>query len=73
MLIGDPTDRTGPAIRYDEAFILVDEKSGAPLRDKLYRIEREDGSLVSGRTDAEGRTALILSDHAEKLSIEVLS
>jgi uncharacterized Zn-binding protein involved in type VI secretion len=61
-----------PKMSYDEAFILVDEKNGAPLANWRYRITRENGEVLEGVTDTRGHTELVQSTYPENLRIEVL-
>jgi type VI secretion system secreted protein VgrG len=44
---------------YTEQFRALDERTEDPLVDMPYRIELEDGSYVTGRTDDEGLTTEI--------------
>ncbi|WP_299534497.1 type VI secretion system Vgr family protein [uncultured Herbaspirillum sp.] len=46
------------ALRTDERFILARRGSGRPHVRQRYRIELEDGSVIEGVTDEQGRTAL---------------
>lgn len=41
---------------FTEQFKALDERTGDPLVDMPYRVEFEDGSYVTGRTDDEGMT-----------------
>jgi uncharacterized Zn-binding protein involved in type VI secretion len=45
--------------RYDDRYVLVDASDGEPLAHVDYAIEREDGSVEHGTTDAEGHTHLL--------------
>ncbi len=54
---------------FDEAFILKNKDTGAPIPGQPYRIKRADGSFESGITDANGHTHLVSS--AEPESVEV--
>lgn len=55
---------------YDQAFVLVSEKTGKPLANYPYRIKRENGSIEQGITDEKGQTHLVSSALEEKLTIE---
>ncbi|NUN16337.1 MAG: hypothetical protein HUU55_22140 [Myxococcales bacterium] len=57
---------------YDRYFLVVFEGTSEPAPNRRYRITREDGRVVAGRTDEQGRTVLVPSDHAEELKLEVL-
>lgn len=46
------------AMRTDERFILARRGSGRPHVRQRYRIELDDGSVIEGVTDEQGRTAL---------------
>jgi len=69
MGIVPPEQEHGQA--YDEYFIVVDEQTGAPVRDRFYRITLDSGETISGRTDDEGRTRYATSDRRRALTIEV--
>lgn len=74
VLVGE---REGPPVEegpkaYDQAFVLRDRGTGTLLANWLYRIVRDDGRVVWGRTDARGRTALVGGEHPETLRIDVL-
>jgi uncharacterized Zn-binding protein involved in type VI secretion len=56
---------------YDEYFILMDEKSGAPARNRFYRVTFESGETIEGHTDDEGRTQYAASDKRRRLTLEV--
>ena len=45
-------------MRTDERFILARRGSGRPHVRQRYRIELDDGSVIEGVTDEQGRTAL---------------
>jgi type VI secretion system secreted protein VgrG len=63
-----PNDEVG---LFDEAFILKDKITGAPLADTEYRIRHENGVLEYGRTDASGKTHIISTPKPVKITIEV--
>lgn len=44
---------------YDDRYVLVSAGNGEPLAHAAYAIEREDGSIEHGTTDAEGHTHLL--------------
>jgi type VI secretion system secreted protein VgrG len=56
---------------FDEAFVLVNEKTGQPLKNYPYSIKRADGTYENGVTDSEGRTHLVATADVENLTIEV--
>jgi uncharacterized Zn-binding protein involved in type VI secretion len=45
--------------RYDDRYVLVGANDGEPLAHTDYAIQREDGSVEYGTTDAEGHTHLL--------------
>ncbi|MBW9336817.1 type VI secretion system tip protein VgrG [Herbaspirillum sp. RU 5E] len=45
-------------MRTDERFVLARRGSGRPHAQQRYRIELDDGSVIEGVTDEQGRTAL---------------
>ncbi|AXA90611.1 PAAR domain-containing protein [Massilia sp. YMA4] len=45
--------------QYDDRYVLVGASDGEPLAHTDYAIEREDGSIEHGTTDAEGHTHLL--------------
>ena len=61
-----------PPPRYDQAFVLRVEPDGRPLANCRYRIVRGDGSIVLGITNDLGETSLLASDHAERLTVQLL-
>jgi type VI secretion system secreted protein VgrG len=56
---------------FDEAFVLVNEKTGKPIANFPYRIKRADGTFETGVTDDKGRTHLVSTTEIETLTIEV--
>lgn len=56
---------------YDEYFVLLDEESGAPARNRYYRITLDTGQAMEGFTDAEGRTQYAVADKSVPLKIEI--
>lgn len=52
---------------------LIRPTDGAPLAGVPFEIRRADGSVVSGITDADGKTASIVSDAFEQLATRFLS
>lgn len=45
--------------RYDDRYVLLSAHDDEPLAHVAYAIEREDGGVEHGTTDAEGRTHLL--------------
>jgi type VI secretion system secreted protein VgrG len=60
------------AIEYDEAFVLLNEQTGEPLRHYPYEIKRADGRIERGTTDGQGQTHLVNADTSESISIEIV-
>lgn len=56
---------------FDEAFILRDKQSGAPLANVEYRIKFADGSFEYGVTDESGHTHVATTADSEHLILEV--
>jgi uncharacterized Zn-binding protein involved in type VI secretion len=56
---------------YDEYFVLMDEKTGAPASNRFYRITPAAGPAIEGYTDADGRTRYAVSDRSVALKIEI--
>jgi type VI secretion system secreted protein VgrG len=54
----------------DEAFVLKDADTGAPMANIPYRITRSDGSIEHGITDDQGHTHIVLGADTEALNIE---
>ncbi|MGJ7916640.1 type VI secretion system Vgr family protein [Massilia sp. LXY-6] len=46
----------------DEYVVLRHLQTGAPIPNQRYRATFEDGRTVTGRTDAEGRTSLLIGE-----------
>ena len=55
--------------RYNEAFQLKDEKTGEPLAFMDYQIERTDGGVLEGRTDAQGRALRVNASKSDAIKI----
>jgi type VI secretion system secreted protein VgrG len=61
---------TWPDMPYDEQFILRHQATGLPMANRRFQITRGDGTIISGRTDASGRTAIQKSSSLEKLVLK---
>lgn len=60
----------GAADLFDEQFVLTDEHTQAPIAGAPYRIENAKGEIVvTGLTDAQGRTTRVTRASSEKLSV----
>jgi type VI secretion system secreted protein VgrG len=49
-------------LRTDEYVVLAHRQTGLPVPNQRYRARFEDGRVAEGRTDAQGRTALLTGD-----------
>ncbi|MGY0610782.1 PAAR domain-containing protein [Luteimonas sp. A501] len=58
-------------LAYDEAFVLRSAATGKALANRRYRIICASGRMEEGTTDAEGRTAVLTSEVAEALRVEL--
>jgi uncharacterized protein (DUF2345 family) len=57
-------------VDYDEKFQLLDTHTGEPLANAEYAIERANGDVEHGVTDANGYThCLSMTDSAEEIDI----
>lgn len=61
-----------PHLRYDEAFVVVDRRTGEPLLNRPYRLTRENGDVIEGVTDRDGHTVVVRSTYVEPLHLDVL-
>ena len=57
---------------YDQRFLVLDEATNEPVRDRRYKLTYADGEL-QGRTDAEGYTDYVSGHVGASVSIEVLA
>jgi type VI secretion system secreted protein VgrG len=46
----------------DEYVVLRHQQTGKPVPNQAYRATFADGRTVTGRTDAQGRTSLLVGD-----------
>ncbi|MFM0152731.1 type VI secretion system Vgr family protein [Paraburkholderia sediminicola] len=63
---------TWPDMPNDEQFILRHQGTGEPMANRKFQITRGDGTLITGRTDAEGRTGIQKSSSYEQLVLKYL-
>lgn len=54
---------------YNEAFVVVDEKTNAPMAYVRYRLESASGIRIEGITDELGRTQRIFTPRSEMLTL----
>jgi uncharacterized Zn-binding protein involved in type VI secretion len=56
---------------YDQHFVLTDEKTGAPVSDRYYRMTIK-GKIIEGKSDAAGRTQKVAADDPSEVMIEIM-
>jgi type VI secretion system secreted protein VgrG len=56
---------------YNEAFVVLDEETKAPMAHVRYRIESASGAIVEGVTDALGRTQRMFTSTSETLTLHL--
>jgi type VI secretion system secreted protein VgrG len=57
----------------DEYVVLAHQQTGRPVSNQRYRATFEDGRVVTGRTDAEGRTSLLTGEVIGEVDIAFLA
>ncbi len=57
--------------QFDEYFIVMDEATGTPARNRYYRMALDSDEVIEGYTDDEGRTQLAMSDQRQPVNIEI--
>ncbi|WP_126284605.1 type VI secretion system Vgr family protein [Burkholderia stagnalis] len=57
--------------KFDEEFVIKWPYSGRPVANRRYSIVREDGSVIGGVTDAEGKTGLQKTIFAEGMRLRI--
>ena len=72
VIIGDGGGGAQQLGRYDQAFYLKYDDTGEPVANRRFRIIREDGSVIEGTTDDQGRTQTVESQQSERVRIEVI-
>ncbi|WP_343742319.1 PAAR domain-containing protein [Herbaspirillum huttiense] len=59
----DVQDHVAPAIRkYQRHFILRDAATSEPLANTAYTLKTEEGQVIQGVTDAQGRTDVVWTE-----------
>lgn len=58
-------------IKTDERIVLFDSQTGLPVKGRAYRAVLEDGQVIEGKTDDEGRTALMQSTAMGEVEITI--
>lgn len=54
---------------YNEAFVVLNEKTGEPMPHVPYRLESASGTVFEGVTDAQGRVPRVFSAKPEELKL----
>ena len=54
---------------YNEAFVVLNEKTGEPMTHVRYRLESASGSVIEGVTDAQGRVQRLFTAKPEELRL----
>lgn len=54
---------------YNEAFVVINEKTGEPMPHVPYRVESASGLVVEGVTDAHGRVQRVFTAKPEELKL----
>ena len=60
---------TTPLFNYSARYTLLHERTGAPLINTPYTIKGANGQVVSGKTDALGRTLMVRSEKEDNLEL----
>lgn len=60
-----------PKFDYMARYQLKSEKTGKPLRNVPYKISAPDGQVISGVSDAQGRTLMIQTETEGEVSLEI--
>ena len=69
---GSPqVDVPSSSLKTDERFVLALRTTGAPLKSRHYRIALDDGQVIEGRTDEDGRTDLPQKDAMRVADIRI--
>lgn len=58
-------------VKTDERIVLFDSQTGQPVQNRGYRAILEDGQVFEGKTDAEGRTAVMQSSVIGEIQIVI--
>ncbi len=56
----------------DEYVVLAHQQTGLPVPNQRYRATLEDGRVVTGRTDGQGRTSLLTGEMIGQVGMEFL-
>ena len=58
-------------VQTDERVYLVSSQSGKPISGRKYKLELPDGRVIEGKSDADGKTALAVSDQIGELKVTI--
>lgn len=65
-----PKDHVPPTIQtFQQHFIFRDLATGQPIADMPYTLRAQDGQVVQGYTDAQGRTDVLWTDAAAQVEV----
>jgi len=71
-----PSEQVGVAqdpARHDQFFVLRWANSGRPMKQQAFRLRRAGGGVLSGVTDANGRSPILdTASKEELLTVELL-
>jgi uncharacterized Zn-binding protein involved in type VI secretion len=59
--------------RYFEQYRAIDTQTGVPVVGQAYQIELADGTVITGKTDAEGRTQQVATAEPQQVRLTWLS
>ncbi|BES86042.1 type VI secretion protein Vgr [Pectobacterium araliae] len=60
-----------PLFHYSARYTLLNERTGTPLINAPYTIKGANGQVVSGKTDAQGRTLMVRTEKADNLQLDI--
>jgi type VI secretion system secreted protein VgrG len=61
-----------PKVNFDEEFVIQHQGSGKPMANRKFEIAREDGTVIRGITDGEGKTGLQKSQFLGEIALKFL-
>jgi type VI secretion system secreted protein VgrG len=56
-------------VKFDDDYILRNHINGKPVANRKFKLIREDGNVITGTTDGQGRTGLQKSLFSEKIQL----
>jgi type VI secretion system secreted protein VgrG len=71
---GTPPGLTLPAstLKTDEQFVLFNRQNSEPVANRGYRATLDDGQVIEGRSDAQGRTQMTNADAFRQIELIIL-